>query len=244
MNTESNVNDKPKKIKKTTRNKKILIVILAAIVCCALASWGVYQVLTPQRTTIYVFNDNYSAGTLVTENMLYPIEVDSRIITTNNRLSTGDYFVTSYNYRNVLSSAGVLRSDVYSGNALMTSMLTTTGGNSIEMTMKSNAVAVTVGVDYITGVTSELSAGSRVNVYASYNDSTTLLLENIRVLSVGRENGIISSVTLEVDIPQSLQLVHACTYGSVHLGLVDATGYQYSGVTLPTYNTSGFSYSN
>lgn len=240
MNTETSV-QKPKKIKGTIKNKKILIVLIAALLCCVIASWGVYQVLTPQRTTIYVFNDSYSAGTLVTEDMLSSVEVDSNIVASSNHLSTGDYFVTEANYHHILSSAGVLRADVYSGNALMTSMLTTTGGNSIEMTMKSNAVAVTVGVDYITGVTSELSAGSRVNVYASYNDSTTLILENIRVLSVGRESGSVNSVTLEVDISQSLQLVHAYTYGSVHLGLVDATGYQYSSSTLPTYNTSGFS---
>lgn len=237
-------NAKPAKMKATARNRKILIVILVAVLFCGLASWGVYQILTPQRTTIYVFNNNYGAGTLVTEKMLSSVEVDSNIVVAGNHLSTGDYFVTQSNYKNVLQSAGILRSDVSSGNALMTSMLTTTGGNSIEMTMKSNAVAVTVGANFITGVTAELSSGSRVNVYASYNDSTTLLLESIRILSVGRENGVINSVTLEVDVAQSLQLIHAYTYGAVHLGLVDATGYQYSQAKLPTYNASGFSASN
>lgn len=231
----------PKKLKGTAKNRKILIVILVAIIFCALASFGVYQILTPQRTTIYVFNNNYTAGTLVTEKMLSSVEVDKNIVVAGNHLSVGDYFVTQENYKKTLSSAGVLRADAYSGNPLMTSMLTTTGGNSIEMTMKSNAVAVTVGANFITGVTSELSYGSRVNIYANYNDSTTLLLESVRVLSVGRENGVINSVTLEVDIAQSLQLIHAYTYGSIHLGLVDATGYLYSQAKLPTYNTSGFS---
>lgn len=229
-----------KSMKGTTRNKKILIVILAALLFCAIATFGVYQILTPQRTTIYVFNDNYAAGTLVTEKMLTSVEVDSNIVVSGNRLSTGDYYVTSANYKSVLTSAGVLRNDVYAGNALMSTMLTTTGGNRIEMTMKKNAVAVTIGANFITGITNELSAGSRVNVYANYNDSTTLLLESVRVLSVGRESGVINSLTLEVDISQSLLLIHAYTYGSIHLGLVDATGYQYSTSKMPTYNINGF----
>ena len=227
--------------KSTTKNKKIILVLFLGILFFAIATFGVYRILTPQRTNIYVFSDNYSAGTLVTDSMLTPIEVDANVVVANMQMSTGDYYVTSANYQNILTSAGVLRNDVYAGTALMTSMLTTTGGNSIEMTMKQNAVAVTVGANVITGVTSELSAGSRVNVYASYNDSTTLLLESIRVLSVGNSSGTIDAVTLEVDIPQSLQLIHAYTYGSVHPGLVDATGYQYSGSNMPTYNISGFS---
>lgn len=228
------------KQKGTTRNRKILLVIFAAIISFGIATYGLYSILTPQRTTIYTFNQNYSAGTLVKADMLVPVEIDQTLVVNSNSLSAGDYFVTENNYRNVLSSAGVLRNDVYAGNALMTSMLTTTGGNSIEMTMKQNAVAVTVGANFVSAVTNELSAGSRVNVYASYNDSTTLMLESIRVLSVGRDGGIVSSVTLEVDVAQSLQLIHAYTYGSIHLGLVDATGYQYSGQSMPTYNTSGF----
>lgn len=228
--------------KGTIKNKKIIAVILVAVLCCCIATYGLYQILTPQRTTIYTFNDNYSAGTLVTESMLTPIEIDQTLVVNSNRMSAGDYFVTSANYRSVLTSAGVLRNDVYSGNALMSSMLTTTGGNSIEMTMRQNAVAVTIGANYVNAVTSELSAGSRVNVYASYGDSTTLILESIRVLSVGREGSAINSVTLEVDISQSLQLIHAYTNGSIHLGLVDATGYQYSEHSMPTYNTNGFTY--
>lgn len=228
------------KPKGTLKNKKILIVILVAVLACAIATYGLYAILTPQRTTIYTFNDNYSAGTLVTSEMLTPVEIDQTLVINSNQMSAGDYFVTASNYKDVITSAGVLRADVYSGNALMTSMLTTTGGNSIEMTMKQNAVAVTVGANFVSAVTNELSAGSRVNVYASYEDSTTLLLQNVRVLSVGRESGTINSVTLEVDIAQSLQLVHAYTYGSVQLGLVDATGYQYSEKSMPTYSTSGF----
>lgn len=131
------------------KNKKIILVILVAVLCCCVATYSLYELLTPQRTTIYTFNGDYSAGTLVTNDMLTPVEIDQTLIVNSNQMSAGDYFVTSANYQNVITSAGILRSDVHSGNALMSSMLTTTGGNSIEMSMKQNAVAITIGANYI-----------------------------------------------------------------------------------------------
>lgn len=240
----SNSNTAAKATKGSMKSKKIVLVILLAIMCCCVATYSLYEILTPQRTTVYTFNGDYAAGTLVTSDMLTPVEIDQTLVVNSNQMSAGDYFVTAANYQNVISSAGILRADVHSGNALMSSMLTTTGGNSIEMTMKQNAIAVTIGANYITAVTSELSAGSRVNVYVSYTDSgsTTLLLENVRILSVGKDGGVINSVTLEVDSSQSLQLIHAYTYGSIQLGLVDATGYQYSEHSMPSYSVNGFTY--
>lgn len=225
---------------KSAKNKKIIIILLVATILCVLAGFGVYQMLSPTRTTIYVFNNDYAAGTQISKSMLSPVEVDSNIIIGSQKVSAGECFVTAENYGKVLQSAGILRSDVQAGASLMKSMLTTTGGNNIEMTMKRNAVAVTIGVTPVSGVTNQLSAGSRVNVYTSYDGETSLPLQNIRILSVGKSDGTISRVTLEVDVSQSMQLIHAYTYGSVHLGLVDATGYQFTTNSRPTYTVSGF----
>ena len=111
----------------------------------------------------------------------------------------------------------------------MLSFLSVTGGNAIEMSMKSSAIAVTVNVDNISGVTDELGAESRVNVYVSYRASgTTLLLENMRVLEVYKNNdGSLNSATLEVNNDQALKLIEAQNNGSLHLGLVNGSGYQY-----------------
>lgn len=227
-------------MKTNSRSKKILLVLLAALICAAIAGYGVFRMLTPQRTTVYIFNDTYAAGTQVVENMLTPIEVDSSVVVASGKASTGDYLITSANYENVITSAGTLRNDVYKGNMFTSAMLTTTGGNRIEMVMKKNAVAVTIGANSVTGVTSGLSYGSRVNVYANYNESTVLILQNIRVLGVAFENGSLASVTLEVETADSLKLIHAYNYGVIHLGLVDATGYQYTQKNNPTYNLNGF----
>lgn len=213
---------------KTQKNKKILIVLSIAVVLAILAGWLVFQLLSPHRATVYVFNNNYAAGTQVTSSMLTAVEVDSNVIVSGNKVSSADYLVTSDNINSVLNSAGVLRADVHSGNIFTASMLSSTGGNQIEMSMKTDAVAVTIGANNVTGITSALMRDDRVNVYANYNDSTVLILQNQRVLSVSYENGYISGVTLECSVEDSLSLIHAYTYGSVHLGLVNATGYQYA----------------
>lgn len=223
-----------------SRNKKILIVILVAFLFAAVAVFGVYKILTPQRTTVYIFNDSYSAGTQVTSDMLTGIEVDSNVVVASSNAATGDFLVTVQNYQSVITSAGTLRNDVNKGNIFTSSMLSTTGGNRIEMVMRKNAVAVSIGVNNITGVTQGLTYGSRVNVYANYNESTVLLLQNVRVLETSFDSGNLANVTLEVDTADSLKLIHAYNYGSIHLGLVDATGYQFTTQDNPTYNLNGF----
>jgi len=224
----------------TGKSRKVLIVLGLAVVFMLLAGVGVYQLLTPQRTTIFLFNKDYAAGTQLTRDMLTAIQVDSHVVDGGLRQSTGDYFITGNNYNAVLQSAGILRADVHGGNVLTTSALSTTGGNAIEMNMRQNAIAVTVGVNDISGVTGDLAYGSRVNVYASYNAETILLLQNIRVLKTTHSSSGLSSATLELDHEQSLEVIHAQTYGTVHLGLVDANGYMFTTNDKPTYTLAGY----
>lgn len=224
----------------TGKSRKVLIVLALAAVFMLLAGFGVYQLLAPQRTTVFLFNRDYAAGTQLTRDMLTAIQVDSHVVDGGLRQSTGDYFITGGNYNAVLQSAGILRTDVHAGNVLTTSILTTTGGNAIEMNMRQNAIAVTVGVNDISGVTGDLAYGSRVNIYASYNAETILLLQNIRVLKTTRSSSGLTSATLELDHEQSLEVIHAQTYGTVHLGLVDANGYMFTANDKPTYTLAGY----
>ena len=225
-------------------NKKILFALMLALMFAGMAIFGTYQMLTPQRTNVYIFNSTYTAGTQITHSMLTSIEVDSKVVTASNNAATSDFLITEDNYNTVITSAGTLRNDVYQGNIFTSAMLSTTGGNRLEMVMQKNAVAVSIGVNNVTGITTGLSYGSRVNVYANYNESTVLVLQNIRVLGVNYDGTNISSATLELDISDSLKLIHAYNYGSIHLGLVDATGYQYTNQENPTYSLDGFSASS
>lgn len=219
-----------------TKNKKILIVFVAFILCSVLSGYFVFRYLSPQRNTIFVFNDNYEAGNQITSDMLTPIQVDNNIIVNGVGGYANSSFVTVEQYQNVIKEANSLRMDVTSGTPLMWSMLSVSSGSTVEMNLKTTAVGVTIGVNNVTGVTNGLTGGSRVNIYMSIDGKTTLLLENMRVLDVFHNNGTISSVTVECDIEESLILINANTYGSIHLGIVDSSGYQHSEIKEPTYS--------
>ena len=103
------------------KNKKILIVLIVAFLFAGIAAFGIYQLLTPQRTTVYVFNSDYQAGTQVVSSMFTTVEIDNNVITNGNRSAANDYMVTGSNFESAIASAGYLRTDVYSGNILTTS---------------------------------------------------------------------------------------------------------------------------
>jgi Flp pilus assembly protein CpaB len=169
--------------------------------------------------------------------MLTSIQVDSTIAVAGRSDETATRFVTGSEISSILNSGDSLRIDVSSGTPLMLSMLSVNGGSSIEMTMDPTKIAVTVSVNDITGVTDELTAGARVNVYASgiNADGTTLIFQNMRVLSVKKDGSSLDAVTLEVTADESLKLIYATTYSSIYLGLVDSSGYQATNESMPSY---------
>lgn len=212
------------------KNKKKIVIagiaaaaVILTIVCIALF-------LSPKRTTIYTFKKAYSAGTKISMDMLTPIQVDSDMISAGTKTNVGKKFVTGDTIEDVLKSGDSLKVDVSEDMPLMTSCLAVTGGNAIEVSMDPAAVAVTVDVDDVTGVTNELAADSRVNVYVTYRSSgSSLLLENMRVLEVFKsESGDLTGVTIETDNEEAVKLIEASNNGDIHLGLVNGSGYQYA----------------
>lgn len=216
------------------KNKIIVLFAVIAIVLSGITGYLVYSYLEPSRGTIYVFNDSYSAGQQVTANMLSPIQVDSSIVVSGRKSNIENQFVTTSEYASIIKSGDSLRMDVGEGMPLTTSMLSVAGGSSIEMNMQPSSIAVTIGVNSISGVTNDLKEGSRVNIYSVINGSVILLQQNKRILSVYKDGSDLSAVSVEEDVDSSMELIYAQTYGSIYLGLVDATGYQSSDGT-PQY---------
>lgn len=222
-------------------NKKIIYVLAVAITLCIISAAGIYMFLAPQRDTIYVFRGDYTAGTQVTRELLMPVEVDATITEMGEATDISKRYVTQDEYTEVLQNAGTLRYDVSEGTALMKNMLSSYGGSKVELAMKPSSIAITVPSDYLSAVTNELNTGAYVNVYASYdNAQTVLILQNVRVLTAPKVDGILSGVTLEVDHEQSMKLVHAMNYGKITFGLVNGQGYQYTTEDQPTYDIGGF----
>ena len=74
-----------------TKNKKIILVLLLATIVSIAGGYLVYKAFTNQKTTIYVFNGDYVAGTTITSDMITTIECDKDIVVSNKRLTPEVY---------------------------------------------------------------------------------------------------------------------------------------------------------
>lgn len=210
------------------RNIKIAICLGGALILTLVAVILIYNFLSPARTTVYVFNSGYKAGTEIQSNMLTPMQVDASMIVAGNKTSMSGYFVTADNFTSVVHAGDTLRSDVGAGKPFMLVDIAEYGTNEIEVRLTETGVGVTISVNNITGITSSLKAESHVNVYsAQKNGLTQLILENIRVISVAAGQNGITSVTLDLNNTQAIAVISAQQVGTIYLGLVNASGYQY-----------------
>lgn len=220
-----------------SKNKKIIIVLVVAFLVAIAGGIALYMYLVPKKTTIYVFKQNVAAGTVVTYDMLMPIQADSDIYVAGAKTTASERYVTGANVDAVLKSGDSLRMDVTEGMPLTLSLLTTSGGSTVEMAMNPEKVAVTIAVSSVTGITSELKAGSKVNVYAtglfSNNEyKTTLIFEGLRILAVNKNDQSLTSVTLETSTDESLKLIYYASSFSIYLGLIDSSGYEFRGTDV------------
>lgn len=209
-----------------SKNRKIIIVLVLALIVSLAGSFLLYTYLTPQKTTVYVFNNNFETGTIVTESMLTAVQCDSNILVAGAKAGTGSQFVTGGSLKTVLNTGDTLRMDVSAGMPLTTAMLSVNGGTSIEMSMDPSKIAVTIPVNNATGVSNGLREGSRVNVYSVNDIGAVLILQNMRVLAV-KSGDEVRNVTIEVTADQSLRLIYYIANSTIYLGLVDNGGYDY-----------------
>lgn len=158
-----------------SKNKGMVILLVVAAVVGIIGAVALFLFLQPQKTTVYTFKDNYKSGTELTSDMLTAVQCDSKIVTAGKKTDTAARFVTGDNLKSVLNSGDSLRMDVSEGMPLTLSMLSVNGGSTVEMNMDPTKVAVTVPVTNISGVTSDLKEGSRVNIYAMGVDTLELL---------------------------------------------------------------------
>jgi len=217
-------------MKKNQKNKKIIVVVAIAIIAALTTGVLIYLFLTPQRSTVYVFKEDYDAGTIITGTMLTPVQVDSKVIAAGSKSGVSNYFITSDTYQSLVKSDTTLLTNVTKGQPLMSAIVSSSGGNGIQGLMDSTAVAITIPVNNTTGISPGIKAESHVNVYVTYNSGGThLLLENVRILKVSTsDNGAISGFTLELNNAEAVKIINAVNTGSVYCGLTNATGYIYN----------------
>jgi Flp pilus assembly protein CpaB len=228
---------------KSSKLSYIIIVILAALV-----SFGTWSYLSQAKTTIYLFKDNYSAGTKITPDILVEQQIETKIVDQlklQNMGSGGAVYITKDNINQI--EGDFLKGDVIKGTPLMSTNSNQIGGSPAEARLAENMVAVTIPVDNIKGAHPKLEAGSRVNVYTGYQLDNNkgiekIQLQNIKVLDVlysetmneSTKTPMLSGLTLEVTPEQSVQLQFAVEFGKVSVGIVKAG--HYKEVTIPDYS--------
>ena len=206
--------------KEKTRDKKILRAIIVSVILAIGLGAGVFFALNSQTAKYYEFNNNYSAGTPVTANMLTEVQVDKRIVIGGQKSSLNSRYITETEIQEVLEKGDKLRQDVGQGFPLTESVLVERGGNQIEQAMTQNAIAVTVNVDNVTGVTDDLRAGSFVNVFMRVAGKSDVL-QRMKVLSVNtNKNKNLVSATLECNYEQAKVLTQAADEGYIQFGLL------------------------
>lgn len=206
--------------KEKTRDKKLLRAIIVSVILAAGLGVGIFFALNSQTATYYEFNKDYPAGTAITAEMLTEVQVDKRIVIGGQKSNLNSRYVTDTEIREVLESGDKLRQDVGQGFPLTESVLVERGGNQIEQSMTQSAIAVTVNVDNVTGVTNDLRAGSFVNVFMRVAGKSNVL-QRMKVLSVNnnKNKGLISA-TLECNYEQAKILTQAADEGYIQFGLL------------------------
>jgi Flp pilus assembly protein CpaB len=224
------------------KNNKIIVVISIAVIASIIAGVLTFLFLSPSKTLVYAFKDDYSAGTKVTSDILVSMEVDSSIVIAGNKSSASNYFITTDEYQSVIQSGDSLKQDVYKGSLLTSSVLTTEGGTAIEKRMNPTSIAVSIPVDNITGVTYDLDVDSYCNLFVTYSSgSTYTLLEDMRVISVAKDGSNLSSVTFEATKDQAEKIIDAVNTGTIRLGLINHENYNNTNTSSSKSNSKSSS---
>ncbi len=232
------------------KNKKILLIILVALLSAAIACVALYLYLTPQKVTVYIFNSNYEAGTIVTNNMLAPVQIDANLVLQGNKQKVNNVLVTSKTKAQLIDNRrNTLRVDVTEGMPLTASLLTQNNSSPIGMALEdTDKIAVTINVDSVSGVTNTLKAGDRVNIYASgsgdYGYETRLCFQNMKLLYVNGSGNSITSATVEVTTEESVRLINISKSYSIHFALINGSNYQSVDDGLTYSEGSGYYKSN
>ena len=192
---------------------------------------SVYIYLHPHRTTMWLFNNNYKAGTALTDDMLYPVQVDSKVNVAGAYADTSTQFITGADKTAIINSGDSLRIDVAQGYPLTKGMLSVNGGTATELGMDPTKTCVTIPCNSITGISDNLARGSRINICATAmtgQPTTTLIFQSLKVVNTSIKDGNLQSITVEVSVEDSLKLINYQNTSTLQCTLVDQTGYQFA----------------
>ena len=227
-----------------TKSRKILILLVLAFISAIVSGYLIYTYCNSTKGFIYVYNDNYKAGTKIEKNMFSAMKVDDQIIKTGQKGSLDTYYITGEHFSKVCKGNEYLLDDVVKDQPLTFVDLALTSGTSIERSLSGNGMAVTIPISGTAAVTDDLRVGSVVNIYTSDASGTKLIFENMRIIA-RNDDKTISKVTFETSPDDTLDLINAANNKRLYFSLVSPvvdenahTGYVVSKDDDSSSNTS------
>lgn len=201
-----------------SKTHKVVILLLLAAICAVISGFLIYTYCNSSKGFIYVFNKDYPAGTRITKDMFYSIKVDSSIIENGKKSGLETYYITDENFNKALETNEYLLNDVIKDQPLTFVNLAFSSGTSIERSLSSNTLAVTVPISGSAAVTDKLRVGSVVNIYKSDEAETRLIFENMKIIARNSGDNI-DTVTFETNEDDTLDLINAVNNYKLYFAL-------------------------
>ena len=116
----------------------------------------------------------------------------------------------------------------------MTMETNTLGGSVVERRLADNKTAVTIPVNNISGVSPEITAGAKINIYTSYKTENyeveELLFQEVKILDVqatgDAESGYtLNAITIQINPADALKLLHAINFQKIDITLLKSGHY-------------------
>lgn len=221
--------------KKSASDKKsgsgALLILLLMIIVGLIFGYFFYTYTKTFRTRIYLFNGNYSAGTVIDKSMLASQEIDTETYNALMQSADGAKYATAQELNEYISNGDRLAADVATYTPVFTTHFVSTGGTPVARGLSDNMVAVEILASDVHGLSgNEVVPESRINVTSHYEiDERTisdLIFQDLRIIDViydADEN--IYSVFVEMKPADAIILQHALVAEKVSISVLKTGAY-------------------
>lgn len=212
-------------------NKGATVILLLMVLVGLAFGVGFYFYAQSMRSTIFLFNNNYEAGTTVTKDMFLMQEIDSQTYKGMGQNGDKGMYVSESQLVGYIESGEKLSADVVAYMPVVDTMFVSTGGTGVERRLDNDKVAVEIAANKVNGLSGrEVSVESRVNISSFYSVEdvmeTDLLFQDVLVLDVVTDDdGNISSIYVELSPEDSIVLQHALVSESVSIAVLKPGSY-------------------
>lgn len=217
------------------RNEKAknraFLALLFIIVLGLVFAFLFYMYSKKLKSGVYVFNDDYRAGTMVCAEMFSPVEIDAELFKSVNEASNTGAYLSMEELNGTIRRGGRLRTDVVKGLPATSNLFTDSYSGSVESHLSDNLVSVEIPAAGVSGLSGrEVYTGTRVNLLAGGKEGgsyvTEMIFQDVPVVSVTENgDGDTESIFVELQPDESLKLVTALHTRDITVSVIKAGQY-------------------